>query len=65
VPITGATTVFNLDHNFGTQDVVVSVRDATTHEVVFVDTSMPTVNRVTLTFAVAPGASSYVATIIG
>lgn len=61
----GVATVLTVTHNLNTQDVVVSVRLVSTNEVVIVDAVANTVNTVQLTFAVAPAASAYRATVIG
>ena len=63
--VTGASTSFNIDHNFGTRDVIVQVYDAATYETVFLDVTRPTTNRVTVTFSTAPGASSYRVVVTG
>lgn len=63
--VTGASTSFNIDHNFGTRDVIVQVYDETTYETVFLDVTRPSTNRVTVTFSTAPGASSYRVVVTG
>lgn len=63
--VTGASTSFNIDHNFGTRDVIVQVYDVATYETVFLDVTRPTTNRVTVTFSTAPGASSYRVVVTG
>lgn len=63
--VTGASTTFNIDHNFNTRDVVVQVFDEASHDTVFVDVVRTTVNRVSVTFASAPGASSYRVVVTG
>ena len=63
--MTGASTSFNIDHNFGTRDVIVQVYDAATYETVFLDVTRPSTNRVTVTFSTAPGASSYRVVVTG
>ena len=60
-----ASTVFTITHNLGTRDVVVQVYDNATYETVEVDVARPTVNTVTVTFAVAPSTNAYRAVIIG
>lgn len=63
--VTGSSTTFNIDHNFNTRDVVVQVFDETSHDTVFVDVVRSTVNRVQVTFASAPGSSSYRVVVTG
>jgi hypothetical protein len=56
----GSATSFNLDHNFNTRDVVVSVyKNSGNYDEVIADVTRPTVNRVTVAFAAAPAASAY------
>lgn len=50
----GAATTITVTHNLGTRDVVPSVFDATTYEVVECDITLSTTNTLTLTFATAP-----------
>ena len=57
--VTGSATTFDIDHNFNTRDVTVQVYDITSYDTVFTDIVRATVNRVQVTFSVAPGASSY------
>lgn len=57
--VTGPVTTFNIDHNFGTRDVVVQVYDLATYDSVFVDVVRPTINQVQVIFSSAPGSSSY------
>jgi hypothetical protein len=52
-------------HNLNTRDVVVMVRDASTHDEILVDVQMTSVNTVTLTFAVAPASNAYKVVVIG
>ncbi len=63
--ITGASTSFNIDHNFATRDVTVQVYDAASYDTVFCDVARATTNRVTVTFAAAPGAASYRVVVTG
>lgn len=59
-------TSFNIDHNFNTRDVIVTVRkNSGNYDDVIADVTRPSVNRVTVTFAVAPTAAQYRATVIG
>ena len=48
------TTQFNIDHNFGTLDVLVTVWDIATGAEVVTDITKPNTNRVVIGFAVAP-----------
>lgn len=62
----GSATSFNVDHNFNTRDVIVEVyRNSGNYDTVICDVTRPTVNRVTLTFAVAPAASAFDVVIMG
>lgn len=62
----GSATSFNLDHNFATRDVQVTVyKNSGNYDDVIVDVTRPTTNRVTLTFAVAPSSASYNVVVIG
>lgn len=60
----GVNTSFNIDHNFNTRALVVQVQDTTTNEVVVAATTLPTLNRVTVSFTVAPASDRYKVTII-
>lgn len=62
----GSATSFNIDHNFGTRDVSVTVyRNSGNYDTVIVDEARPTINRVTLTFASAPSSSAFNVVILG
>lgn len=61
----GGATSQVITHNLGTRSVVVSVHDATTFDEIDCDVQKTTTNTVTLGFAVAPAANSYVVTVIG
>jgi hypothetical protein len=61
----GSTTALVVTHNLNTRDVVVMVRDASTHDEILVDVQMTSVNTVTLTFAVAPASNAYKVVVIG
>ena len=63
--ITGASTSFNIDHNFNTRDVTVQVYDTTTYETVFTDIVRSTANRVQVSFSVAPGIAEYRVVVTG
>src|SRR5210317_802471 len=52
-------------HNFGTDDVVVEVYDATTKETVICDVDRTSTNAVTLTFSTAPDTDSLRVVVIG
>ena len=58
-------TVFALDHNLGTRDVTVQVYDNSTYDTVEVDVVRTTADRVTVTFATAPGTNAYRVVIVG
>lgn len=60
----GSNTAITLTHNLNTRDVVVVVRrNSGTYEHVMVDWGATTLNTVTLTFATAPTAAQYRATV--
>lgn len=63
----GSATSFNLDHNFNTKDVIVSVYlNSGNGDEVYVNITRPTVNRVTISgFPTAPGVNAYNVVIIG
>jgi len=61
----GTTTTFTITHNLNTQDIIIQVKDTETYSNVLVDTSAPTVNTATVTFAVAPASNSHRVVIIG
>lgn len=63
--VTGASTTFNIDHNFGTRDVTVQVFDSASYDTVFTDIVRASTNQVQVTFSVAPGASSYRVVVTG
>ena len=63
--LTGGSTSFNIDHNFGTRDVTVQVYDVASYDTVTTDVVRASTNRVTVTFTVAPGASSYRVVVTG
>lgn len=52
-------TSFALTHNLNTQDVVVSIRDASTNEIINVQVVANTVNQVTISFNTAPASGAY------
>ena len=61
----GATTAYVLTHSLGTQDITISVRDASTNSIVFTDAAATSTNTATITFSVAPAANTYKVVIIG
>ena len=56
--------VFTITHDRNSADLVVSVRETASGEIVFVDTVVTTTD-VTLTFVTAPTTDAYTVTIIG
>lgn len=56
---------YTINHNLGVQDVVVSVVDVVTQEVVYPLVTNTALNQITVGFAQAPGISAYKAIIIG
>lgn len=63
--VTGSATTFDIDHNFNTRDVTVQVFDSTSYDTVTTDIVRATVNKVQVTFSVAPGAASYRVVVTG
>lgn len=61
----GSSTSIAFTHNLGTKDVTVSLRTVATDEHVLADIVSTDTNTVTITFAVAPTASSIRVTVIG
>lgn len=62
----GSATSFNIDHNFNTRAVTVEVfRNSGNFDTVLVDVTRPTVNRVTLTFSVAPASNAFNVVVTG
>ena len=59
-------TTFTVTHNLNSRDVHVTVRETSDdYEEVYADIKFPTVNTITVTFAVAPGTDAYTVTVIG
>lgn len=61
----GTTTVYQVTHNFGSQNVVTGITDTATGEVVDADVVNIDANNVTITFADAPATDAYTVTVIG
>lgn len=62
----GATTSFNVVHNFNTRDVVVGIRQTLTpFAEVIADVQHTSVNQLTIVFGTAPASSAYTVTVIG
>lgn len=61
----GSLTTIAVTHNLGTQDVIVSVRYATTNAVVYCDVVANSTTQVTLSFATAPASNSLRVTVMG
>lgn len=55
----GTATSFTVTHNLNTKDVTVELVEVSTGETVYADTARPTVNTITVTFAVAPTTNQY------
>ena len=55
----GSNTVYAVNHNLGTRDVIVQVFDNATYDTIYVDTVRTSVDTVTLTFATAPSSNAY------
>jgi hypothetical protein len=58
-------TSFDVVHNFNTRDVTVQVYDVTTYDTVFTDVARATVDKVTVTFSVAPASNAYKVVVTG
>jgi hypothetical protein len=58
-------TSFTITHNFNTRDVIVQVYDLVTYDTVVTDVVRTSANAVTVTFSVAPDASSYKVVVTG
>jgi hypothetical protein len=56
---------YTLNHSLGVQDVVVSIVDASTQEVVYPLVTNTALNQLTVSFANAPGNAAYKAIVIG
>ncbi len=50
----GTTTAFNITHNLNTTDVMTTVVDLTTNEIVYPTITIDTVDEITVTFSTAP-----------
>lgn len=61
----GVNTSYNIVHNMGKEDVIVSVIDTSTKEVVYPSVVYTTANQVTVSFSDAPSTSAYKVIIIG
>ncbi len=63
--VNGGTTTDTVTHNLGTSDVVMSVRDLSSGQIVEADMFIADTNTVTVQYATAPTASSLRITVIG
>lgn len=61
----GADTVFTVNHDFGTKDVIVQIFDVANGDTVIADVVRTTTNAVTVTFSVAPTTGAYRAVVTG
>lgn len=61
----GSATTITVTHNLGTQDVVVTVREKATNQVVYPDIEMTDANNIKLYFATAPANGQYRVTVVG
>lgn len=61
----GTTTAIVVTHSLGTQDITVSIRDASTNAFVQCDVTATSTTTATLTFAIAPAAAAYKVVVIG
>jgi hypothetical protein len=58
-------TVFTINHDLGTEDVVVSVREISTNEIVYPSIDVQGVNSINVIFGVAPVSETYSVTVLG
>lgn len=61
----GQTSTIKVTHNLNTEDITISIFDATSKELVFVETQIVDENSINVLFSVAPTASQYKVIIIG
>lgn len=61
----GTATTLTVTHNLGTQDVSVTIRDASSNAVVLADVVPNTTNTVQITFATAPASGAFRVTVLG
>jgi hypothetical protein len=61
----GSSLSYTIDHNLGVQDVVVSIVDSASQEVVYPLVTNTAMNQITVSFAEAPALTAYKAIIIG
>ena len=61
--LSGATAT--ITHNLNTKDIVVSLREASSDEIVYATYDAATVNTLEIKFAVAPGNNDFIVTVIG
>lgn len=58
-------TTYTINHNLGVEDVVVTIVDNATKEVVYPSVTNSALNQITVTFSDAPGSNAYKAIVIG
>ena len=61
----GSNTTITVNHNLNTEDITITVRDASTKEIVYVDAQIIDVNSIKLLFYSAPTSSQYKIVITG
>lgn len=61
----GSSLSYTIDHNLGVQDVVVSIVDSASQEVVYPLVTNTAMNQITVSFAEAPALTAYKAIVIG
>lgn len=61
----GADTSITVTHSLNTRDVVVSIRDASTHEEVTADITRPSADTIQISFNVAPASNAYRVVVVG
>lgn len=61
----GSNTVYTVTHNLATHNVIATIYNTTTYEIVEADIVNTTTNTVTITFAAAPASSAYTVVVLG
>ena len=62
--VTGGSAV-TVTHNLNTRDVVVSIRDTSTHEMIMADVVANSVDTVQITFGANAASGAYAVTVMG
>jgi hypothetical protein len=61
----GTTNPITVTHNLGTKDVMVSIREVSSTDIVYADVQISTNDEIVVSFAVAPTSNQYSVTVIG